>query len=183
MEKSHWCNVCTDDKCNKNGGVADMGEMKPSCYKGVTRLSKDERYLKQAEAVLEGSTCLRRKYGAVLVKDDEIIATGYNGSPRDEENCCDIGYCEREALNVPKGERYELCKSVHAEQNVVISAARRDMIGGTLYIVGKEVSNGAYASPAPCTICRRMIVNAGIERVIGRDKDGSIIEINIHDYR
>ncbi|MBO5388429.1 MAG: cytidine deaminase [Lachnospiraceae bacterium] len=151
--------------------------------KQLERMNKDERYLKHAEAVLEGSTCLRRKYGAVIVSNDEIVSTGYNGSPRGEENCCDLGYCEREALNIPKGERYELCRSVHAEQNAVISAARREMIGGTLYIVGKEVATGGYASPAPCTICRRMLVNAGIERVVGKDKDGNIIEIDIHGYR
>lgn len=183
MEKSKYCEICKNEECTKGDGVADMGDKKPSCYKSVTRLSKDERYLKQAEAVLEGSTCLRRKYGAVIVNNDEMISTGYNGSPRGEENCCDLGYCEREALNIPKGERYELCKSVHAEQNAVISAARRDMIGGTLYIVGKEVSDGSYAHPAPCTICRRMLINAGIERVVGRDKEGNIIEINIHNYR
>ena len=131
------------------------------------RMSKDLYYLGIAEAVLQRSTCLRRKYGAIIVKDDEIIATGYNGAPRGEENCSDCGFCYRESLNIPKGERYELCKSVHAEQNCIISAARRDMIGSTIYIVGREVANGAYANPAPCIICRRMIVNAGIVRCVG----------------
>ena len=120
-----------------------------------------------AEAVLERSTCLRRKYGAVIVNNDQVISTGYNGSPRGEANCCDIGVCERERLNIPKGERYELCVAVHAEQNAVINASRDLMSGGTIYIVGKNVSDGSYASPHPCLICRRFIKNAGIKNVIG----------------
>lgn len=132
-----------------------------------TRISKDLYYLKIAEAVLERSTCIRRKYGAVIVNNDEIISTGYNGASRNEPNCCDIGYCEREKLGIPKGERYELCRAVHAEQNAVISASRDRVKGGTIYIVGKEVSTGEHANPAPCMICRRMLINAGIERCVG----------------
>ena len=131
------------------------------------RISKDEYYLGIAEAVLARSTCLRRKYGAVIVNNDEIVSTGYNGAPRGEQNCIDCGYCERERLNVPKGERYELCVAVHAEQNAVISASRKDTVGATIYIVGKEVATGDYANPAPCMICRRMIKNAGIVRCVG----------------
>ena len=145
------------------------------------RKDKDTYYLSIAEQVLERSTCLRRKYGAIIVNNDEIVSTGYNGAPRGEENCIDCGYCAREALNVPKGERYELCKAVHAEQNCIISAARKDMIGSTMYIVGKEVSNNTYANPEPCLICRRLIVNAGIDKVIGKYTDGSIKEIDIHN--
>ena len=142
------------------------------------RMSKDAYYLGIAEAVLQRSTCLRRKYGAIIVKDDEIIATGYNGAPRGEENCSDCGFCYRESLGIPKGERYELCKSVHAEQNAIISAARRDMIGATIYIVGREVATGEYANPAPCIICRRMIVNAGIVRCVGM-VDGEAADIEL----
>lgn len=142
------------------------------------RMSKDVYYLGIAEAVLQRSTCLRRKYGAIIVKDDEIIATGYNGAPRGEENCSDCGFCYRESLGIPKGERYELCKSVHAEQNAIISAARRDMIGATIYIVGREVATGEYANPAPCIICRRMIVNAGIVRCVGM-VDGEAADIEL----
>ena len=109
---------------------------------------------------------LRRRYGAVIVNNDEIVATGYNGAPRGEANCVDTGYCQREALNIPKGERYELCVSCHAEMNAVISAARSDMIGSTIYIVGLE-RDGSYANPAPCIICRRLVVNAGIAKCIG----------------
>ena len=102
------------------------------------RPSKDEYYLSIAEAVLARSTCLRRKYGAVIVKEDEIISTGYNGSPRGAKNCCDVGYCERDTKGIPHGERCEMCSSVHAEANAIISASRRDMLGSTLYLAGQE---------------------------------------------
>lgn len=139
------------------------------------RISKDEYYLGIAEAVLKRSTCLRRNYGAVLVKNDEIVSTGYNGSPRGEENCCDTGYCEREAQNVPKGERYELCVAIHAEDNAITSAGRDKAIGSTLYIVGREHGKDEYANPCPCMMCRRKIVNAGIKRVVGlfKNDDGT----------
>lgn len=176
MERSKWCDVCKRDKCLHEGGVHDMEHLKPACYKETaqptkesvgTRPTKDEYYLKIAEAVLERSTCLRRKYGAVLVKNDEIVSTGYNGSPRGEANCCDVGYCEREAQGVPKGERYELCCAIHAEDNAITSAGRHKACGATLYIVGKNTTDGSYANPAPCKMCRRKIVNAGITRVVG----------------
>lgn len=142
------------------------------------RITKDEYYLKIAESTLERSTCLRRRYGAVIVNNDEIIATGYNGAPRGEINCIDTGLCERERLGIPKGERYELCVAVHAEQNAVISAARSEMQGATIYIVGKEAATGNYANPAPCMICRRMLINAGITRCVGII-DGKAQEISL----
>lgn len=132
----------------------------------MERISKDQYYLNIAEEVARRSTCLRRRYGAVIVNHDEIISTGYNGAPRGEPNCIDRQFCKREQMNVPKGERYELCVSVHAEANAIISAARRDMIGGTIYITGLETDE-SYANPAPCIMCRRLIVNAGITRCIG----------------
>ena len=144
----------------------------------MDRKDKNNYLLDIAEKVTERSTCMRRKYGAVIVKNDEIIATGYNGAPRGEENCIDCGFCAREAMNVPKGERYELCVSVHAEANAIISATRRDMIGATIYICGKE-ADGSYANPAPCIMCRRLIVNAGITRCIGRAQDGSVVELSL----
>lgn len=128
------------------------------------RISKKEYYLGIALAVAKRSTCLRRQYGAVIVKNDEIVSTGYNGSPRGEENCCDVEYCWREANSIPHGERYEACKSVHAEQNAIISASRKDMIDSVMYLVGIE--NGKIIKAVPCDICRRMIVNAGISEVI-----------------
>lgn len=135
------------------------------------RMDKINYYLKLAETVCQRSTCIRRRYGAVIVKNDEVIATGYNGAPRGEENCISCGYCARDKMNIPKGERYELCVSVHAEANAIISAARRDMIGATIYIVGTE-ADGSYANPNPCIMCRRLIVNAGIKKAIGMTSDG-----------
>ena len=133
----------------------------------MERVKKDKYYLDIAESVTKRSTCLRRQYGAIIVKNDEVISTGYNGAPRGEMNCCDCGFCQRDALGIPKGERYELCVSVHAEANAIISAARRDMIGATIYIVGIEAKDGSYANPAPCLMCRRLIKNAGIAKCIG----------------
>ncbi len=140
------------------------------------RISKDEYYLRIAEAVLQRSTCLRRKYGAVIVQNDVIVATGYNGSPRGMVNCCDTGECEREKHNVPKGERYELCVAIHAEDNAISAAGRDKCLGSTLYICGME-PDGKYANPAPCLMCNRKIVNSGIKKVVGRSQDGKIKEI------
>ena len=133
------------------------------------RTSKQNYYLDSADAVLERSTCLRRKYGAIVVREDEILSTGYNGAPRGRRNCSDLGYCAREKLNIPRGERYELCRSVHAEANAIISAARRDMLGGTLYLVGRDARSGELLKDAtPCAMCRRLIINAGIRQVVAR---------------
>ena len=131
------------------------------------RISKDMYYLSIAKQVSERSTCLRRKYGAIIVNHDEIISSGYNGAPRGEENCSDRGWCTRELLNIPKGERYEICVACHAECNAIISAERSRMIGGTIYIAGTNTKDGSDANPAPCAMCRRMIVNAGITECIG----------------
>lgn len=138
--------------------------------RGVDRRDKYNYYLDIAETVSERGTCLRRNYGAIIVKNDEIISTGYSGAPRGRENCCDIGYCIRQKLNIPRGQNYEKCRSVHAEANCIISASRRDMIGATLYLVGKEMDTGKYVENTnPCAMCKRLILNAGIERVIIRD--------------
>lgn len=145
------------------------------------RISKDEYYLNIAEAVCKRGTCLRRIYGAVIVQDDEIISTGYNGSPRGVENCCDKGECAREKLGVPKGERYELCIAVHGEQNAIISASRKNILGATMYIAGLEVKTGEYANSEPCLLCRRMIKNAGIENLVLREKDGSIKKMKVSE--
>ena len=135
----------------------------------MQRIEKENYYLDIAQTVLERSTCLRRCYGAIIVQNDEIVATGYNGAPRGRKNCCDLGYCMREKLQVPRGERYELCRSVHAEANAIISASRRECIGATIYLVGKEASTGKILGDATsCSMCRRMIINAGIERVVIR---------------
>ncbi|HNR05145.1 MAG TPA: deaminase [Bacillota bacterium] len=136
----------------------------------MDRRDKYNYYLDIAETVLERGTCLRRNYGAIIVKHDEIISTGYSGAPRARENCCDLGYCIRQKLNIPRGQNYEKCRSVHAEANCIISASRRDMIGSTLYLVGKDMESGEYVLDAnSCSMCKRLILNAGIERVIIRD--------------
>lgn len=132
----------------------------------MNRKSKDEYYLDIAKVVSERGTCLRRNYGAVIVKNDEIISTGYTGAPRGEKNCCDTGICERERLNIPSGCNYELCKSVHAEMNAIISASRQEMLGATLYLYGFDAKTGKSIDAKPCTICSRLIKNAGIENII-----------------
>ena len=144
------------------------------------RISKENYYLNIAETVLERATCLRRVFGAIIVKNDEIISTGYNGAPRGHRNCLDMGFCTREAMKVPRGERYELCRSVHAEANAIISAARRDMVGGTLYLVGRNAQTGELLHDATsCAMCRRMIINAGLDEVIVRrtEEDYDIIPV------
>ena len=129
----------------------------------MNRISKDNYYLDIAETVIGRATCLRRCYGAIIVKNDEIISTGYNGAPRGRRNCVDLGRCAREAMQVPRGERYELCRSVHAEANAIISASRERMIGASLYLAGKDALTGEILSDATsCAMCRRMIINAGL---------------------
>jgi len=130
----------------------------------MQRISKQEYYLSIAAEVAKRSTCLRRQYGAVIVKNDEIVSTGYNGAPRGEENCCDVGECWRERNNIPHGEQYEKCVAVHAEQNAIISASRRDMLGGTMYLAGFEKGQ-PIEHAEPCLICRRLIKNAGIAHI------------------
>ena len=134
---------------------------------GHVRPSKDAYYLGIAKAVAQRATCLRCIYGAVIVNNDEIVSTGYNGSARGEANCCDVGECYRESMHVPHGQRYELCKSVHAEENAIISASRREMQGATLYLWGMDVETGKeLPTPEPCLQCWRRIHNAGIVRVV-----------------
>ncbi|HUU47126.1 MAG TPA: deaminase [Acidobacteriota bacterium] len=133
------------------------------------RPSKIEYYLNIAEEVARRGTCLRRNFGAVIVHNDQIVSTGYTGAPRQTANCLDIGHCQRQAMNVPSGERYELCRSVHAEMNAIIHARRSEMLGGTLYLVGLSQEGGGYVEATePCKLCKRVIINAGLERVIVR---------------
>ena len=110
----------------------------------MARLEKENYYLDIAETVLERGTCLRRNFGAIIVNNDQIVSTGYVGAPRGRKNCCDLGFCLREKNNIPRGERYELCRSVHAEANAIIHAPREQMIGATLYLAGKEMKTGNY---------------------------------------
>lgn len=134
----------------------------------MERITKRDYYLSIAAEVAKRSTCLRRQYGAVIVKNDEIIATGYNGAPRGDENCCDVGSCWRDRHNIPHGEQYEKCVAVHAEANAIISASRNEMLGSTLYLFGYEGFDKPIENPEPCIMCNRLIKNAGIERVINK---------------
>ncbi len=136
----------------------------------MARIDKENYYLDIASTVLERSTCMRRHYGAIIVQNDEIVSSGYNGAPRGRKNCGDLGYCTREAMNIPSGERYELCRSVHAEANAIISASRREVLGATLYLACKDPATGELLRGTTCcSMCRRLIINAGISRVVVRD--------------
>ena len=147
------------------------------------RMSKDKYYLNIADAVLDRSTCLRRKYGAIIVKNDEILSTGYNGAPRGRVNCSQLGYCNREQLNIPSGQRYELCRSVHAEANCIISAARSAILGGTLYLAGRDSKTGELLPDATsCSMCRRLIINAGIDRVVIRRTPSEYTVVHVEDW-
>ena len=128
-------------------------------------------------------SCLRRQYGAVIVKNDEVISTGYVGAPRGRKNCSDLGICIRQKMKVPRGERYELCRSVHAEANAIISASRGEMLGSTMYLVGKEMDTGEYVRNSnSCSMCKRMMINSGIEKVYIRETRDSYRELQIRDW-
>ena len=149
----------------------------------MERRDKINYYLDLAEIVGQRGTCLRRRYGAVIVKNDEVISTGYVGAPRGRKNCTDLGYCIRQQMNIPRGERYELCRSVHAEANAIISAPRDKMIGATLYLSGREADSGAYIHHSnSCSMCKRMIINAGISRVVIRDTDNEYRQIDVQEW-
>ena len=149
----------------------------------MERRDKINYYLDLAEIVSQRTTCLRRRYGAVIVKNDEVISTGYVGAPRGRKNCTDLGYCIRTELQIPRGERYELCRSVHAEANTIISASRDKMIDATLYLTGVEVADGSYVSNSCCcSMCKRMVINAGIKEVIIRDDKDNYRIIPVTDW-
>lgn len=149
----------------------------------MARRDKINYYLDLADVVSKRGTCLRRNYGAVIVKNDEVISTGYVGAPRGRKNCSDMGVCIRQKLDIPRGERYELCRSVHAEANAIISAEREKMIGSTLYLSGREVSTGeVIANSCCCSMCKRMVINAGIETVVVRDTEDKFRVIAVQDW-
>ena len=149
----------------------------------MERVSKENYYLDIAQTVAERGTCLRRLFGAIIVKNDSIVSTGYAGAPRGRKNCCDLKTCYRQQLNVPRGERYELCRSVHAEQNAIIAAARDEMLGSTLYLAcidpeTHEVLGGTNS----CPMCKRVIINAGIEKVVIRDTKEDFRVVNVSEW-
>ena len=149
----------------------------------MPRTDKNNYYLDIAESVLGRGTCLRRNFGAIIVKNDEIMATGYSGAPRGRKNCADLGNCYRDQLNIPRGERYELCRSVHAEANAIISAARADMLGATLYLVGKDAKTGELVPDASsCPMCKRLVINAGIDRVVIRNTPTDFTTVIVRDW-
>ncbi len=149
----------------------------------MERRDKHNYYLDIAETVLERGTCLRRNYGAIIVKHDEIISTGYTGSPRRRKNCIDLGECRRQKMNIPRGQRYELCRSVHAEANAIISASRNSMLGSVMYIVGKEAETGELIENASsCAMCKRLIINAGIDKVVYRNEKDAYTVVNVQTW-
>ena len=149
----------------------------------MARRDKVNYYLDLADVVSKRGTCLRRHYGAVIVKNDEVISTGYVGAPRGRKNCSDLGRCIRQEMEIPRGERYELCRSVHAEANAIISAEREKMIGSTLYLSGREVATGQYVKNSnSCSMCKKMIINAGIEKVVIRDTEEDYREILVQEW-
>ena len=149
----------------------------------MERVSKHNYYLDIAQTVAERSTCLRKKYGAIIVKDDVIIATGYNGAPRGRQNCTDLNFCMREKLQIPRGERYEMCRSVHAEANAIIAAPRDQMLGATLYMACTDPKTGLLVEGTnSCMMCKRMIINAGIAQVVIRDTPTDYRIINVQEW-
>lgn len=149
----------------------------------MERISKTEYYLKIAEAVAMRGTCLRRKYGSIIVKDDRVVSSGYAGAPTGRLNCCEIGTCVRERNNVPRGTHYELCRSVHSEMNAIIQASPEELKDATLYLVGIEYNSGDYVKDANCcAMCKRVIINAGIKNVIIRTETDHYKTINVKEW-
>ncbi len=136
----------------------------------------DEYFIGIAKAVAARATCLRRQYGAVITKDNIIVSTGYNGAPAGMKDCLEVGKCTRKELQIPHGERYELCHSVHAEANAIIRASVDELRGATIYIAGRD-SEGAECLSEPCMMCKRLILNAGIAKAVysdGRERFTSV---------
>ena len=147
------------------------------------RVNKANYYLDIAQTVLERSTCLRRKYGAIIVKNDTIVSTGYNGAPRGRVNCSDLGYCMRDKLGIPRGERYEMCRSIHAEANAIIAAPRSEMLDSVLYLAGIDGKTGEIISDScSCQMCKRMVINAGISKVIVRNTKTEYTVYDVRDW-
>ncbi len=148
------------------------------------RISKDEYYLNIAKEVSRKSTCFRRIIGAIIIRDDQIISTGYAGAPRKTKDSLEHGFCLRDKLKIPHGQRYELCRSVHAEQNAIINAARAgvSLLGGDMYLYGSIPGKSGPINALPCFICKKMIINAGIRRVICSTEDGKFAIFTVTDW-
>ena len=149
----------------------------------MTRVSKENYYLDIAQTVSSRSTCLRKAYGGIIVKNDVIVSTGYNGAPRGRKNCSDLCTCIRDELNIPRGERYELCRSVHAEANAIIASSRDEMLGATLYMACTDPKTGELVpNTNSCAMCKRLIINSGIERVVIRNTKDDFKIVNVSDW-
>ena len=192
--KKYLSDICPEiitDNIDPNMAKDLMGDLKKISdtynvpiiigHQTTGRPSKVDYYLKMAEDASLRGTCIRRRFGAVIVKNDEIISTGYVGAPRGRQNCIDMGYCWRQEHNIPSGQMYEKCRSVHAEMNAIISAERSEMIGSTMYLVGIE-NDGEYTEANCCAMCKRVIINAGISKVVFRRKDGSIRTVDVQEW-
>ena len=149
----------------------------------MERVSKENYYLDIAQTVATRSTCLRKSFGAIIVKNDTIVSTGYNGAPRGRKNCSDLCSCIRDELNIPRGERYELCRSVHSEANAIIAASREQMLGATLYMACLDSKTGELVSGTnSCAMCKRMIINAGIDKVVIRNTPEDFKVVNVSEW-
>lgn len=149
----------------------------------MDRISKENYYLDIAQTVAERSTCMRKKYGAIIVKNDVIISTGYNGAPRGRKNCNELQFCMREKLQIPRGERYELCRSVHAEANAIIAAPRDQMLGATLYMACVDPESSSLVShTTSCMMCKKQVINAGIAFVVVRDDKENFRVIDVNEW-
>ncbi len=149
----------------------------------MERISKENYYLNIAQTVSSRGTCLRKKFGAIIVKNDAIISTGYTGAPRGRVNCCDRKTCLRDEMNIPRGERYELCRSVHAEANAIISASREQMLGADLYLACTDPKTGAViGGTTSCQMCKRLVINSGIRRVIVRETEDTYTVYHVEDW-
>ena len=149
----------------------------------MERIDRQNYYLNMAETAGQRGTCIRKRYGAIIVNKDRIVSTGYVGAPHGRKNCCDLGECLREKLQSPSGERYELCRSVHAEANAIIQASKEEMDGAIMYLVGTDVKTGEYVKNANCcSMCKRMLINSGIKEVVIRDDKTHYRVIEVKDW-
>ena len=149
----------------------------------MERKTKINYYLDIAQTVATRATCLRRHFGAIIVRNDVIVSTGYNGAPRGRQNCCDMGECLRDRMKIPRGERYELCRSVHAEANAIIAAPRESMLGADLFLCCLDpVSGEPVGGTTSCQMCKRLVINAGISRVYVREDEENYSVYNVEDW-
>lgn len=172
FDSNIYCNTC-------NSQVQHLMDISNKS----NRPSKYQYYLNIAKAVSGRSTCLRKHYGSVIVNNDSIISTGYNGAPRNTKNCSDLCECRREKLNIPRGEHYEMCRSVHSEMNAIINASREEMNGATLFLYGYDVRNRCIVEDLDsCQLCKKIIINAGIKNVVFARPNDLYEEVSVSSW-